>query len=178
MRVRIIKLLPLLLFALLVLFFWRGLSLDPHKLPSTMIEKPLPDFSLPELSHRDRLFTPKDLNHEISLLNVWASWCDACAQEQVFLMQLATEGVPIFGLNYKDNPNDAKQWLSEWGNPYKLIGEDKDGRAAIDLGVYGTPETFLIDKKGRIRYRHTGPMTPLVWEQAFIPRWKELEETE
>ncbi|WP_133130809.1 DsbE family thiol:disulfide interchange protein [Legionella yabuuchiae] len=177
MKFRVIKLLPFLLFALLVLFFWRGLSLDPHHLPSVKIDRPVPPFSLPQLGHPERSFTPDAFNHEVVLLNVWASWCDACAQEQVVLMQLASEGVPIYGLNYKDNRIEAEHWLSEWGNPYKIIGADQDGRTAIDLGVYGTPETFLIDKQGLIRYRHTGPMTTEVWEQIFVPRWRSLEKS-
>lgn len=113
---------------------------------------------------------------QIALLNVWASWCAACVDEQVFLMQLSREALPIYGLNYKDKTNDARRWLSEWGNPYKAIGEDKAGKVAIDLGVYGAPETFLIDKKGLIRYRHVGVLDEKAWLSDFLPLIKRLQD--
>ena len=166
---------PLVLFALLALFLWRGLSLDPHHLPSARLDQPLPSFRVPLLASPGSFFTEKSLKGQVSLLNVWASWCAACIDEQVFLMQLARDGVPIFGLGYKDKASRAIEWLSSWGNPYRMVGEDYDGKVAIDLGVYGAPETFLVDKVGVIRYRHAGAMTEAVWHKEFLPRMKQWE---
>ena len=171
------RVIPLIVFALLVVFFWRGLSLDPHHLPLAQLDKPLPQFQLPTLSGDQTTLTQTALHGQVALLNVWASWCAACTDEQIFLMQLAREGVVIYGLNYKDNPQEAKQWLAEWGNPYKVVGEDVEGKVAIDLGVYGAPETFLVDKTGVIRYRHAGVLDAVVWQKEFLPRIKALELT-
>lgn len=168
------RLLPLVIFGLLVIFLWRGLSLEPQKLPSVQLGKSLPQFQLSTLDG-ERLFTPKLLQGQITLLNIWASWCAACVEEQVFLMRLSREGVPIYGLNYKDNTDDAKRWLAEWGNPYQAIGEDHDGKVAIDLGVYGAPETFLIDKQGVIRFRQVGILDEHTWKTEFLPRIKQLQ---
>ena len=170
------RVIPLFLFALLVIFFWRGLSLDPQHLPSVKMGKSLPTFELPTLgdNHSEK-FTSTNMKGRVVLLNVWASWCAACTEEQVFLMELARQGVVIYGLNYKDSMNDAKHWLSEWGNPYKMTGSDLRGQVAIDLGVYGAPETFLIDKAGVIQYRHAGILTEEVWRQEFLPRMTQLE---
>lgn len=173
---------PFILFALLVVFFWRGLSLNPQNLPSVRLGQALPYFELPTLNAftstqdagKKGVFTPKIMQGKVVLLNVWASWCEACMQEQVFLLQLARQGVPIYGLNYKDNPDDARRWLSEWGNPYKMVGSDLRGQVAIDLGVYGAPETFLVDKAGVIQYRHAGILTAEVWKQVFLPRMEKL----
>ena len=169
------RIIPFVVFTLLVTFFWRGLSLDPQNLPSAQLGKPLPPFRLPILGDDQLALTPIALHGQVVLLNVWASWCAACIDEQVFLLQLAHEGVVIYGLNYKDNPQDAKQWLAEWGNPYKMVGADVDGKVAIDLGVYGAPETFLVDKAGIIHYRHAGILNAMVWQQEFLPRIKVLE---
>lgn len=171
------RVIPFIVFALLVFFFWRGLSLDPHHLPSAQLDKPLPQFQLPALGDNQATFTQTALRGKVALLNVWASWCAACTDEQIFLMQLAREGVIIYGLNYKDNTQEAKQWLAEWGNPYKIVGEDLEGKVAIDLGVYGAPETFLVDKSGVIRYRHAGVLDVVVWQKEFLPRIKALELT-
>lgn len=165
---------PLIIFALLVVFFWRGLSLDPKNLPSVKVGQSLPLFELPTVGE-DKRFTPNVMRGHVALLNVWASWCNACTEEQVFLMQLARQGVAIYGLNYKDNMDDATHWLAEWGNPYKMIGSDLSGQIAIDLGVYGAPETFLVDKSGVIRYRHAGVLTAEIWQQEFLRRMVELE---
>lgn len=169
------RLLPLLFLLLLVMFFWHALSRDPRYLPSTQLGKPLPLFQLPVLNKPTEFLTPKTMQGHVVLLNVWASWCAACTEEQVFLLQLARQGVSIYGLNYKDNAEDAEHWLTEWGNPYKMSGQDIDGRAAIDLGVYGAPETFLIDQMGVIRYRHVGILDAKSWEHDFLPRIKALE---
>ena len=171
------RLAPLFVFGVLAAFLWRGLSLNPQQLPSVRIDKPLPDFQLKTIGSSETLFTPLAMRGHVALLNVWASWCGSCTEEQVFLLQLAREGVAIYGLNYKDNSDDAVHWLSEWGNPYQLIGADESGRVAIDLGVYGAPETFLIDKSGIVRYRHVGVLTAAAWQTAFLPRIKRLEKT-
>lgn len=167
------RLMPFFLFIVLALLFWRGLELDPHHLPSVQIGKPLPTFTLNTLE--GNTLTPEKMQGHASLLNVWASWCMACADEQSVLMQLAKQGVTIYGLNYKDTSENAKEWLNEWGNPYQLVGEDTDGKVAIDIGVYGSPETFLVDKQGIIRYRHVGALTMSIWKKEFLPRLASLE---
>ncbi len=171
------RIIPLIVFVLLVIFLGRGLSLDPQHLPSAQLGKPLPQFRLPTLGGDEQTdLTPTVLHGQVALLNVWASWCAACTDEQFFLLQLAREGVAIYGLNYKDNIEDAKKWLAEWGNPYRLVGADLDGRVAIDLGVYGAPETFLVDKEGMIRYRHVGVLNAMIWQRDFLPLMKTLEQ--
>lgn len=169
------RLIPFFIFLILALLFWRGLELDPRRLPSVKIDQPLPTFELDSLDGKP--FSPALMKGHASLLNVWASWCMACVEEQGVLMQLAKEGVLIYGLNYKDTPEHAKEWLGEWGNPFQHIGEDVDGKVAIDMGVYGAPETFLIDKNGVIRYRHVGALTLSIWKNEFLPRFELLERT-
>lgn len=175
MKPPIIRLLPLLIFLLVAVFFLRGLSLDPHQLPLARLGAVVPVFSLPDLIHPKQKVDDNQLKGEIALLNVWASWCEACGQEQWFLLQLASEGVPIYGINYKDEHASAIQWLSTWGNPYRMIAEDERGLVAIDLGVYGTPETFLLDKKGVIRHRYAGALTEEIWQKEFKPLMVALE---
>lgn len=166
------RLIPFFLFIVLAVLFWRGLALDPHHLPSVKIGQPLPSFSLNSLDNQ--AFTPASMKGQPVLLNVWASWCMACADEQPVLMQLAKEGIPIYGLNYKDTAENAKEWLQEWGNPFQQVGEDNEGKVAMDIGVYGSPETFLIDKNGLIQYRHVGALTLAVWQKEFLPRFEKL----
>ncbi len=168
--------LPIALFLVICIVFFRGLSLDPHHLPSVHIGKSLPTFTLPQLDNPDISFDSSQLKGKVVLLNVWASWCSACVEEQVFLMQLAREGIAIYGLNYKDNNQDALNWLKQWGNPYKNIVSDFQGKVAIDLGVYGAPETFIIDKKGIIRYRHAGIMNQALWLKEILPLVRQLEQ--
>lgn len=168
-------LVPIILFGTLAFFFWRGLSLDPQSLPSVHIDKSLPAFCLKTLEG-EGFFSPKTMRGQPAVLHVWASWCTTCAEEQVFLLSLAQSGVVIYGLNYKDAFDDARQWLDIWGNPYRLNGRDTDGHVAIDLGVYGTPETFLIDKEGVIRYRHVGALNQTIWERVMLPKWRMLME--
>jgi cytochrome c biogenesis protein CcmG/thiol:disulfide interchange protein DsbE len=168
---------PLMLFLLVVIFFWRGLSLDPHHLPSTRLGKPLPSFRMPLLYDSQKVLTPTSFKGKTVLLNVWASWCEACVEEQLFMLQLAREGILIYGLNYKDDNESARNWLEEWGNPYQRVAEDRQGKVAIDLGVYGAPETFLIDSAGIIRYRHVGALNASIWKADFVPRMKQLERT-
>ncbi|HHO69558.1 MAG TPA: DsbE family thiol:disulfide interchange protein, partial [Gammaproteobacteria bacterium] len=137
---------PLLLFLALAGLLYKGLSLDPHRVPSPLIGKPAPAFSLPRLQQPDAVLSSDDLKGKVSLLNVWATWCVACRAEHPLLVQLARQGVPIYGLNYKDKRPDAQRWLQRYGNPYLANAFDADGRVGIDWGVYGTPETFVIDK--------------------------------
>lgn len=165
---------PFILFIGLMVFLGRGLFLDPQHLPSTRIGKALPSFSLPVLTNENRVFTPDMMKGNIGLLTIWASWCHACEEEQAFLMQLHAQGIPLFAINYKDKPSEALQWLKTWGNPYQCIGEDKEGKIAIDLGVYGAPETFLIDDKGLIHFRHVGVLDENVWQRDFVPRIRQL----
>lgn len=169
------RIIPIILFLALSFFLWRGLSLDPHHLPSVQIGKTLPEFTIKQLQYPELSFSSHQFKNQVVLLNVWASWCAACIEEQVFLMQLARQGIVIYGLNYKDNSEDAIEWLKQWGNPYQLIGQDHEGKVAIDLGVYGAPETFLIDKKGIIRYRHVGILDQKSWSKYWEHLVKQLE---
>jgi cytochrome c biogenesis protein CcmG/thiol:disulfide interchange protein DsbE len=143
-------------------------------LPSALIDKPAPQFDLPPIDGNGPGFATRDLKGEVVLVNVWASWCPPCRQEHPVLMRLATEGVLIYGINYKDEPADARRFLAELGNPFKRIGADRSGRTAIDWGVYGYPETFAIDRSGRIRYRHVGPILPPDLESKIYPLLREL----
>ncbi|MCR4348200.1 MAG: DsbE family thiol:disulfide interchange protein [Sulfuricaulis sp.] len=166
---------PLVLFIFLGLLLAYGLNLDPRKIPSPLIGKSLPAFSLATVADPARKVSRDELLGGAYLLNVWASWCVACRQEHPFLNELSrNKTVPIIGLNYKDKRQDALGWLGSLGNPYELSLSDSDGRLGIDLGVYGVPETFVIDKQGIIRYKQIGPITPEAWEQKLAPLIKEL----
>lgn len=170
------RFLPGLVFVLLGLILWRGLFLHPQQLPSMKVGQTIPAFKLPELEkgefNSSQLYSTAKSINGYALLNVWASWCDACAQEQAFMMTLAKQGIPIFGLNYKDEVEHAKIWLNTWGNPYRAVGVDGDGEVAIELGVYGTPETFLIGPTGKILYRHPGLLTAEIWKMYFEPKMR------
>lgn len=169
-------LVPLGLFAVLVGFLFVGLGLNPREVPSPLIDKPAPAFSLPQLHRPDQSLTQNDLRGRVWLLNVWASWCVSCRQEHPVLMDLARAGlVPVYGLNYKDRREDALAWLQEFGDPYAASLMDADGRISIDYGVYGVPETFVIDKAGVIRYKHIGPLTVEGVRQKILPVIKELQ---
>ncbi len=168
---------PLLLFLALAGLLYRGLSLDPHRVPSPLIGKPAPAFSLPRLQHADATLSSDDLKGKVSLLNVWATWCVACRAEHPLLVQLARQGVvPIYGLNYKDTRPEAQRWLQRFGNPYLANAFDADGRVGIDWGVYGTPETFVIDKRGVIRFKQIGPLTRDVIDNTLLPLIRRLQE--
>lgn len=160
---------PLVLFLLIVGLLGYGLTLHPAEVPSPLISQSVPKFELPTLFDAKKNMTNKDFIGQVTLLNVWASWCSICAEEHPFLMQLAKEHVVLYGMNYKDDTDTAKMLLKKYGNPYKLIAVDSTGVTAIDWGVYGTPETFLIDKKGVIRYKQIGMMTPEAWEKTIKP---------
>lgn len=163
--------LPLSVFGLLAFFLGFGLSLDPQKLPTSQLGQNLPSFDLPRLADSPNArFTPDLFQGHMSVLVVWASWCEACRDEQAFLMKLAQKkSISLYGLNYKDNPEQAKQWLAEWGNPYQVVGSDRQGKLALDLGVYGTPETYLIDQQGKIRHRYVGLLNEAIWQKEFLP---------
>jgi cytochrome c biogenesis protein CcmG/thiol:disulfide interchange protein DsbE len=168
-------LIPIGLFALLGLLLAYGLKLDPRKIPSPLVDKPLPAFSLPTLENPKKSLTNADLKGRVVLINVWASWCVACKQEHPVLMALTRDKqVPIIGLNYKDRREDATQMLKVEGNPYDVSIVDADGRVGIDWGVYGVPETFVVDKQGVIRYKQIGPISPEVWEQTLLPLIRKL----
>jgi cytochrome c biogenesis protein CcmG/thiol:disulfide interchange protein DsbE len=169
-------LLPLILFLALVVFLFVGLSRDPNEIPSPLLDKPAPAFNLPQLADPQRSFKSDEMRGKVWLLNVWASWCEACRDEHPVLLELARARiVPIYGLNYKDEQRDALGWLEEFGDPYTTILVDADGRVGIDYGVYGVPETFVIDRNGVIRYKQIGPVTEEALQNRIIPLVKELQ---
>ena len=162
--------LPLAIFFALVWFMWKGLSLNPRELPSALINKPVPVFSLPQLHDNTKTLSGADMKGKVWLLNVWGSWCVSCRYEHPVLNALARKGVvPIVGFNWKDRPEDAKGWLVKFGDPYAFSISDLEGRVAIDLGVYGAPETFIIDKAGMIRYKHAGPISEELMNETLVP---------
>ncbi|VAW76583.1 Cytochrome c-type biogenesis protein CcmG/DsbE, thiol:disulfide oxidoreductase [hydrothermal vent metagenome] len=171
-------LMPLLVFLALGALLYKGLGIDPKRIPSPLIDKPAPAFNLPMLELPDQSLSNDNLKGKVSLFNVWATWCVACRQEHPLLMQLQQRGVPIYGLNYKDKRPAAKQWLQRFGDPYLANAFDAEGRVGIDWGVYGTPETFVIDKKGVIRHKHIGPLTVDAIEREILPLIKQLRETD
>ncbi|HKZ80066.1 MAG TPA: DsbE family thiol:disulfide interchange protein [Pyrinomonadaceae bacterium] len=172
---RYIYLIPLTFFVLLVVFLGFGLTRDPREVPSPLINRPAPAFRLAQLHDPTKTFSASDMRGKVWLLNVWASWCASCREEHPVLLELSRSGaIPLYGLDYKDQPEDGIAWLSELGNPYLLSARDRDGRVGIDYGVYGVPETYLIDREGIIRFKQIGPLTPEVLEQKILPLYKEL----
>ena len=166
---------PLAVFLGLAAFFAVGLMRDPRRVPSPLIDKPAPSFRLQQLHEPARVFTPEDMRGKVWLLNVWASWCVSCRIEHPLLVDMARSNmVAIVGLNYKDKRDDAKAWLGKFGDPYALSAWDIDGQVGIDYGVYGAPETFLIDKQGVIRYKQIGPITPEALEKKILPLIQKL----
>ena len=164
-------LIPLAIFLVLVVFLAIGLGRDPHEVPSPLINKAAPTFRLPQLNEPTKTFSAEDMRGKVWILNVWASWCIACRDEHPLLLEYAKSGVvPIYGLNYKDKREDALGWLEELGDPYVLSAADLDGR----YGVYGAPETYVIDQGGTIRMKHIGPVTEDVWSQQVLPLVQEL----
>ncbi len=169
-------LIPLAVFFVMVIFLGIGLTLDPREVPSPLLGKPAPAFSLPEVSRPAETFTQERFTGQVSLVNVWASWCVSCRQEHPTLVELSRKAiVPIYGLNYKDERDAALKWLDIFGNPYVASAFDADGRTGIEWGVYGVPETFVIDRTGTIRYKHTGPVTPEVLEKTLLPLIRQLQ---
>ena len=168
-------LIPLGLFLVLVVFLAIGLNRDPREVPSPLINKAAPTFRLPQLKEPSKTFSAEDMRGKVWVLNVWASWCVSCRDEHPLLIEYASSGaVPIYGLNWKDKREDALGWLGELGDPYIASAVDLDGRVAIDYGVYGAPETYLIDQGGVIRYKHIGPVTRDVWNKKFLPLAQQL----
>jgi cytochrome c biogenesis protein CcmG, thiol:disulfide interchange protein DsbE len=167
---------PLAIFLVLVGFFLVGLKRDPHEVPSPLIDKPAPAFHLPQLHATGQQLSEQDMRGKVWLLNVWASWCVTCLQEHPLFVEFAKDKlVPIIGLNHKDARDAALEWLQKRGNPYDISIVDADGRVSIDYGVYGVPETFLIDKQGVVRYKHIGAVTPEALNNIIIPLIKKLQ---
>ncbi|HET7547803.1 MAG TPA: DsbE family thiol:disulfide interchange protein [Usitatibacter sp.] len=167
---------PLVVFALLVGFFAIGLTRDPREVPSPLIGKPAPQFQLTRLHEPSRTFGPEEMRGKVWLLNVWASWCVSCRVEHPVLVEMSRRNlVPIVGLDYKDQRADGLKWLTTHGDPYVLSAFDDQGKVGIDFGVYGVPETFVIDQQGVIRYKQIGPITPEALQKKILPLVKELE---
>ena len=163
-------LLPLVAFAILIPVFMIGLTRNPNELPSPLLDNPAPAFDLPSLTDPDQRVGSASYAGEMALINVWATWCPGCRQEHDFLMQLADEGmIPIYGLNWRDNRPDALRWLATLGDPYVDSAYDEDGRVGIDWGVYGAPETFLVDANGIVIHKHIAPLTREIWDRDFVP---------
>jgi cytochrome c biogenesis protein CcmG/thiol:disulfide interchange protein DsbE len=170
--------LPLAVFAVILAFLFVGLYRDPREVPSPLIGKPAPAFSLTELNKPDQRLTNVDMRGQVWLLNVWASWCVSCREEHPLLVALAKSNVvPVIGLAYKDNPADGIKWLASNGDPYRTSIVDRDGRVGIDFGVYGVPETFVIDKVGIIRYKQIGPLTANALDGTILPLVRKLQQS-
>ncbi len=166
---------PLVAFVALAGVLFVGLRLKPSEVPSPFIGKPAPAFSLPQLHQPDKPLTAAELKGQVWLLNVWASWCVSCRDEHPLLVELAQQRtVPIYGLNYKDEAPKAKEWLQQMGDPYTASLMDTQGKVGLDYGVYGVPETFVIDKAGIVRFKHIGPLTREVWTQKLLPLVNQL----
>jgi cytochrome c biogenesis protein CcmG, thiol:disulfide interchange protein DsbE len=168
--------LPLVVFLVLAGFLYKGLHLDPHEVPSPLIDKPAPAFNLPQLQETNKQFSPAEMKGKVWLLNAWSSWCVSCKEEHPVLMDLARQNVvPIYGLDYKDKREDALMQLNQAGNPYTLSVMDREGRTGIDYGVYGVPETYVIDKQGIIRYKQIGPVNYQNLRETILPLVAELQ---
>lgn len=166
---------PLIIFAVIGLFLAIGLTLNPRELPSALIDKPAPAFELPTLFAFQKKISSDYFKEKVTIFNVWASWCSACRIEHPLLMELAKSGrVNLVGLNYKDQRKDAMAWIKRFGNPYEVIAYDYAGRVGIDYGVYGVPETFVIDPQGMIRYKYNGPLTEDILYRQIIPLVEKL----
>jgi cytochrome c biogenesis protein CcmG/thiol:disulfide interchange protein DsbE len=171
-------LIPLVLFIGLVIFLAIGLNRDPHEVPSPLINKPAPTFEISQLAEANKVFSPANMRGQVWILNVWASWCVACREEHPVLVELAKSQVaPVIGLDYKDKREDALAMLAKQGNPYVLSAFDGNGRVGIDYGVYGVPETYIIDKVGVIRFKHIGPLTMDLLNQKIYPLLSELKKS-
>jgi cytochrome c biogenesis protein CcmG/thiol:disulfide interchange protein DsbE len=164
---------PLALVVVIGFFFWRGLGLNPSYVPSALIGKQIPEFSLPSLTDPDAAIGSHDIEGKVALLNVWGTWCVECRHEHGFLLQLSRQGVPIYGLNLKDDRASALGWLGTLGNPYVASAFDERGIVAVDWGVTAAPETFLIGRDGKVLYKYISPLTPQVWRADFLPLIKE-----
>ncbi len=169
-------LIPLAAFALIAAAFGAALFTFSDRLPSALIDRPVPEFTLPAIEGRELGLSSADLKGGVALVNVFASWCASCTVEQPVLMRIKKKGgVPVFGLNWKDRPGDGARWLARYGDPYARIGDDALGRVAVDFGVTGAPETFVIDSRGRVRHKHVGPITEDDWRRVLLPIVEELQ---
>lgn len=172
----IIRFIPLILFILLGVLLYRGLFLNPQAMPSAMIGKPLPDFSLPRLKATEQMLGRNDLQGNIVLLNVWATWCIQCKYEHPYLLNIAQDPrIKLYGLNFTDDRNAALQWLEQYKDPYEMSIFDEQGALGLDIGVFGAPETFVIDHTGIIRKRFAGPINDIVWKKEFLPLIEQIE---
>ncbi len=166
---------PLLIFIVLAVFLLNGLERDPNAMPSALIDRPIPEFLLPVLGDENKQVDRQLFQGQPALLNVWATWCISCRVEHPFLNHLAQQGIRIIGLNYKDDVVEANKWLSDKGNPYVLSIVDSTGRMGLDLGVFGAPETYVVDSTGTIRYKHVGVVDDRVWQQHLLPVWQQIK---
>jgi cytochrome c biogenesis protein CcmG/thiol:disulfide interchange protein DsbE len=167
---------PFIAFVVLAVFLYVGLGLNPHEVPSPLINKPAPAFTLPLLQEPAKRLSTQDMKGKVWMLNVWASWCVSCREEHPVLVDLSLKNiVPIIGLDYKDKNPDGEAWLRSGGNPYTLVATDADGRVGIDYGVYGVPETYVIDKQGVIQYKEIGPITPQTLKEKILPLVAQLQ---
>ena len=164
---------PLAILVFIAVFFYFGLQRNPNDVPSALIGKTIPTFSLPSVADPQELVTSEALAGHVSLVNVWGTWCVECRHEHGYLLELARTGVPIYGLNVRDDRAAANDWLARLGNPYVSSGFDPEGKAAIDWGVTGAPETFLIGSDGKILHKHISPLTAQVWQNDFLPLLRE-----
>lgn len=168
--------LPFVIFMIVAAFLFIGLGLNPHEVPSPLVGKPAPAFSLPQLHEPEKQFSLQDMKGKVWLFNVWASWCTACEYEHPLFMELSRQNlVPLYGMDYKDKREDGMAWLQKHGNPYTLVVSDAEGRVGIEYGVYGVPETYLIDKQGVIQYKHIGVVTEKDLSEKILPMVKELQ---
>ncbi len=172
MPARLKLFLPLILFVVLAAFLIRGLQLDPKELPSALIDRPFPAFQLEALGGGS--LDKRAVTGEVALFNVWATWCITCRVEHPYLTELASRGIPIYGINYKDDDTAALQWLADLGDPYRATIADREGSLGLDLGVYGAPETYLVDAEGLVRYRHVGVVDEKVWTEVLQPLYQQL----
>lgn len=170
-------LIPVGLLTIILVFFAKGLTLDPHALPTMMVDRPMPAFELQPISDEIPNLSPDKLRGRVTLVNVFGSWCVSCVAEHPILMDISRAGiVEVHGVDWRDTPRDGSAWLARYGNPYSSAGLDADSRLAIDLGVTGAPETFLVDANGRIRYKQIGPITPEIWDDTLLPMIRLLEQ--
>ncbi|MFA6040594.1 MAG: DsbE family thiol:disulfide interchange protein [Methylophilus sp.] len=169
------RILPFVLFLVVVAFLGKGLLLDPHEVPSPLIGKPAPLFVAPTLENANSNFSTAEMKGKVWMLNVWASWCGACRDEHPLLLDMSSQGLPLYGLNYKDTNVEAQNVLDQMGDPYIQTATDGNGKIGIDFGVYGVPETYIIDKSGVIRYKQIGPITQAILKEKILPMLKELE---
>ena len=167
--------LPLIVFIVLALFLFNGLERDPNAMPSALIDRPIPDFSLAVLNDENKQVDQAIFQGKPALLNVWATWCVSCRVEHPYLNKLSEKGIRIIGLNYKDDIVAARQWLEAKGDPYALSIVDDTGRMGLDLGVFGAPETYVVDSTGTIRYKHVGVVDDRVWKKYLLPVWQQIQ---